>query len=214
MSNDAIARLADANPIPTGVRPLHAEPLSPARRLALALAVAAVVALPAVAFAGRLGDLLGLTNQGTPVATSSLDLSADTGLDEALGQLGFPSTMHELGTANGVTFYAARRADGDYCFAIESAVARGVGCDLNGTFPSRSQPVMVFPPLLQFAGFAADGVASIAGIDASGSTVVSAPVHRNLFASTSAGPFPAVVAIEARDADGNVLATEHLPGRR
>jgi hypothetical protein len=214
MNNDVIARLAAANPLPAAAPLPHPEPLVvPTRRIVLALALTAAVALPAAAFAGKLGDLLGLSNQGTPVATSSLDLSKDTGLDDAMQQLAFPSAMHLLGKKNGVSFYAARRADGDYCFAIESTAARGVGCDLNGTFPSPARPVMVFPPLIQFAGYAADGVATVAGIDASGNTVLSASVSQNLFASTTAGPFPSIVAIEALDARGDVLATEHLPGR-
>jgi hypothetical protein len=214
MNNDVIARLAAANPLPAAAPLPHPEPLVvPTRRIVLALALTAAVALPAAAFAGKLGDLLGLSNQGTTVATSSLDLSKDTGLDDAMQQLAFPSAMHLLGKKNGVSFYAARRADGDYCFAIESTAARGVGCDLNGTFPSPARPVMVFPPLIQFAGYAADGVATVAGIDASGNTVLSASVSQNLFASTTAGPFPSIVAIEALDARGDVLATEHLPGR-
>jgi hypothetical protein len=214
MNNDVIARLAAANPVPRGAPPPHPEPLVvPTRRIVLALALMAAVALPAVAFADKLGDLLGLSNQGTPVATRSLDLSTDTGLNDAMKQLAFPSKMHLLGNENGVRFYAARRADGDYCFAIESTVAKGVGCDLDGTFPSPARPVMVFPPLIQFAGFAADGVATVTGIDANGNTVVSAPVSGNLFASTTPGPFSSVVAVEALDAYGNVLATEHLPGR-
>jgi hypothetical protein len=213
MKNDLIARLAAANPLPTGTAVREPAPLVAPTRLVLALLVLAAVALPAVAVAGKLGDLLGLSNQGTPVATTSIDLSKDTGLDEAMQQLGFPSTLRLLGVESGVSFYAARRADGDYCFAIESPAAKGVGCDLNGTFPSAERPVMVFPPLVQFAGYAADGVATVSGIDGSGATVVSAPVHRNLFASTTAGPFRAVVAVEALDAQGNVLATEQLPGR-
>jgi hypothetical protein len=213
MNHDVIARLAAANPKPTGAPLRHPEPLFvPSRRLALALVVVTAVALPAIAFAGKVGDLLGLSNQGTSIPTSSIALSRDTGLNEAMQQLAFPSSMHLLGTDNGVRFYAARRADGDYCFAIESNVAKGVGCDLNGTFPSPARPVMVFPPLVQFAGFAADGVATVAGIDASGKTVVSAPVSENVFASTVAGPFPSVVALEALDANGNVLATERRPG--
>jgi hypothetical protein len=214
MNKDVIARLAAANPLPTAAPPRPPEPLLvPTRRIVLALALLAAVALPTVAFASKLGDLLGLSNQGTPVATNSLDLSKDTGLNEAMQQLAFPSRMHLLGSENGVSFYAARRADGDYCFAIESTVAKGVGCDLNGTFPSPARPVMVFPPLFQFAGYAADGVATVTGIDASGNTVISAPVSKNLFASTLPGPFPSVVAIQALDTHGNVLATEHLPGR-
>lgn len=214
MNNDVIARLAAANPAPTGALPRHPKPLVvPTRRIVLTLALVAAVALPAVAFADKLGDLLGLSNQGTPVATRSLDLSTDTGLNDAMKQLAFPSTMHLLGTENGVRFYAARRADGDYCFAIESTVAKGVGCDFDGTFPSPARPVMVFPPLIQFAGFAADGVATVTGIDAAGNTVISAPVSKNLFASATPGPFPSVVAVEALDTHGDVLATEHLPRR-
>jgi hypothetical protein len=214
MNDDAIRRLAAANPVPTGASLRQPEPLAvPTRRIVLTLAVVAAVALPAIAFAGKVGDLLGLSNQGTPVATGSLDLSKDTGLDEAMQQLAFPTTLHLLGSANGVSFYAARRVDGDYCFAIESKVAKGVGCDLNGGFPSPARPVMVFPPLVQFAGFAADGVATVRGIDSSGNTVVSAPVSQNLFASTTPGPFPTIVAMKALDAQGNVLATERRPGR-
>ena len=214
MNDDVITRLATANPVPTGAPLRHPEPLvMPSRRITLALAVAAAVALPAIAFAGKVGDLLGLSNQGTSVATSTIDLSRDTGLNDAMRQLAFPSKLQLLGSNNGVSFYATRRADGDYCFAIESKVAKGVGCDLTGTFPSAVRTVMVFPPLVQFAGFAADGVATVRGVDSSGNTVVSAPVSENLFASAAAGPFPTVVALEALDADGNILATERRPGR-
>ena len=214
MNNDVIARLAAANPVPTEAPLREPEPFGlPSRRIAVALALAVSVALPAVAFAGKLGDLLGFSNQGQPVATSSLDLSRDSGLDAAMQQLAFPSKLQRLGTQNGVTFYATKRPDGDYCFAIESAAAKGVGCDFNGTFPSPARPVMFFPPLVQFAGYAADGVATVTGVDAAGNAVVSAPVTRNLYASQVRGPFPSVVAIEARGADGNVLARERVPGR-
>jgi hypothetical protein len=72
---------------------------------------------------------------------------------------------------------------------------------------------MVYPSLIQFASYASDGVATVTGIDASGTTVISAPVSQNLFASTVPGPFPSVVAIEAVATHGNVLATQHVPGR-
>jgi hypothetical protein len=214
MNDDVITRLGAANPVPTGTPPRQSEPLVvPTRQIGLALVVAAAVALPAIAFGGQVGDLLGLSNQGTPVATSAIDLSRDTGLSEAMQQLAFPSKLQLLGSQNGVSFYAARRADGDYCFAIESKVAKGVGCDLNGTFPSPARPVMVFPPLVQFAGFAADGVATVRGVDSSGDTVVSASVRGNLFASQTSGPFPTVISIQALDAQGHVLATVRRPGR-
>jgi len=212
MNDDVVTRLAAANPVPTDLPLREPTPLR-LRRAALAAAVVVAVAVPAVAFAGRLGDLLGISNQGAPVATTSLDLSKDTKLDDAMQELGFPATLQLLGTRSGISFYAARKADGDYCFAIESDAGKGVGCDLTGMFPSPARPVFVFPPLEQFAGFVADGVATVAGLDESGQTVVSASVEDNLFAATTPGPFDTVVSIEALDADGNPLANWRLPGR-
>jgi hypothetical protein len=208
--HDLLARLAAANPVPSDT-PLRLPAPLPLRRLAVALAAAAAVTIPTVAFADDIGALLGLSNQGTPVATSSLDLSKATGLDEAMQELGFPSTLQLLGTRDGVSFYAARRADGHDCFAIESDSGKGVSCDITGTFPSAARPVFAFPPLLRFAGFAADGVATVAGVDGSGRTVVSAPVADNLFAAE--GATDGVVVLEALDAHGNVIWTWRLPGR-
>ena len=74
MNHDSpLARLAAANPVPTGSPVREPEPLRlRPRRAALALALAAAVAVPAVAFAGRLGDLLGISNEGTPVSSSAV----------------------------------------------------------------------------------------------------------------------------------------------
>jgi hypothetical protein len=38
-------------------------------------------------------------------------------------------------------------------------------------------------------------------------------VENNLFAATTPGPFPTVVALRALDAAGNVVATMRVPGR-
>jgi hypothetical protein len=211
MRTDVIARLAAANPVPAQVVP-PGSAKRPAPRLVLALTLAAAVAVPAVAFAGRLAGVLGLSNQGTAVATESLSLAQATKLDEAMHQLGFPATMRLLGTRDGIRFYVARRADGDYCFAIESRAGKGVGCDFTGTFPSAKRPVAVFPPFRQFAGFAADGVATVAGVDASGRTVASAPVVDNLFAAGQPA-LDGLVSLEAIDRTGQVVWTWRLPGR-
>lgn len=207
---DVIARLAAANPVPTA--PATRRATSPRRRIALGVALAALVAVPAGAFAGRLADFLGLSNEGTPVATDSLSLMRATNLADAVQELGVPATMHRLGTRGGITFYVARRPDGNYCFAIESEAAKGVGCDLTGTFPSPSRPVQVFPPFRQFAGFAADGVADVEGLDASGADVASAPVIDNLFAAPGRST-ASIVSLAATDAQGHVVWTWRLPGR-
>jgi hypothetical protein len=208
--NDVIARLTAANPVPapTTERP---RPRSK-RRAVLVVALAAGVAVPAAAFADRLVAVLGLSNQGTPVATDSLSLMRATKLAEAVQELTVPTAMHLLGTRDGISFYVARRADGDYCFAIESDAAKGVGCDLTGTFPSPSRPVMVFPPFRQFAGFAADGVAAVQGLDASGAEVTSAPVVDNVFAAPDHSTLR-IVSLAATDAGGHIVWTWRLPGR-
>jgi hypothetical protein len=181
------------------------------RRALLALALAAAVAAPAVAFADDIGRLLGLSNQGTPVDTSSL--SQDTSLAQAMQEFSFPSTLHKLGTRDGITFYAAQKPDGTYCFAVTQSstpaagqiTASDVGCD--GAFPSAGAPVSVFPVGGRFAGFAADGVGSVALVGNSGATLATANVKDNLFVGDAMPTGPIIV--EALDADGHVLSTTH-----
>jgi hypothetical protein len=215
MNIDLVSRLAAANPVPAPA-PVHESRrtrMSP-RRAIFALAVATAVAVPAVTFAGDIGGLLGISNQGTPVATSSLSLSHHTGLAQAMAELKDPATMHLLGTLNGSTFYAAQRPDGVYCFAIDSGDAgKGFGCTAlsptPGMFPSPQKPIFFFPPAsVHLVGFAADGVASVAAVDADGAVLETVPVSDNIFAGP---PVPDdATAVEALDANGNVLATEPL----
>ena len=93
MTNDVITRLAAANPVPTE-KPLHLpEPIrARAPRIAAALALALAAAIPAVAFASRLSDVLGVSNGGTAVSTNSV-LPSETNLDAAMQQLNVGSTM-------------------------------------------------------------------------------------------------------------------------
>jgi hypothetical protein len=210
--SDVVQRLAAANPVPTGASVHEPAPL-PVRRAALAAVLAAVVAVPTVALAGKLGDLFGLSNPGTPVATSSVSLSRDSTMNEAMQSLGFPATLQLLGAVNGVSFYAARRADGHYCFAIEKdGVRGGVSCDLDGTFPSPADPVWIFPPYDGFNGYAADGVARVDGLDASGQVVVSVQVNDNLFAAPT-GDYRNVATVEAFDLHGTQVWSWRLPDR-
>jgi hypothetical protein len=180
------------------------------RRALLALSLAAVIGVPAAAFADDIGSLLGFSNRGTAVATRTL--STDSSLIQDMRQLGFPSTLELLGTREGVRFYAAQKPLG-YCLAVvESATPAGsqrpasdVGFETGSDdFPSAPNPVSVFPIGHRFAGFAADGVASVALVDASGRTLASANVSQNLFVSGAMPMGP--VTIVALDAQGNVLA--------
>jgi hypothetical protein len=185
-------------------------PLRRRRRALLALALAIVIGVPAAAFADDIGSLLGFSNKGTVVATRTL--SKDSSLVQDMRQLGFPSTLELLGTREGISFYAAQKPLG-YCLAVvESATPEGlqrpasdVGCE-NGSdsFPSARNPVSVFPVGGRFAGFAADGVASVALVDGSGRTLASANVSQNLFVGGAMPMGP--VTVVALDAHGDVLA--------
>jgi hypothetical protein len=215
MRTDVVARLAAANPVPTGT-PLAQEPdpfWIPYRRLALAFAVFATVAVPAVAFAGKFGNLLGIGNAGTTVSTSVV-LPGQTNLDQAMQELKVEGTMQYLGTLNGAAFYATRNADGNFCLAIDHLTqqyGKGFGCDLDVPgFPSADHQVLAFPPVQRLQGVAADGVATVELLDAAGNVIASAPVTNNLFESDLAPDVqPAFIA--TLDADGNVTSKHPFP---
>lgn len=214
MSNDVVGRLAAANPVPTGAFVGEPEPLRvPRRRLALTLVVVAAVAVPAVAFAGRLGSLLGISNAGTTVSTSAV-LPGQTSLDQAMQDLKVGGTMQYLGTLNGAAFYATRNADGNFCIAIDHTAQqyeKGFGCDLNADgFPSPDRQVFAFPPGEWLQGVAADGVATVELLDANGNVLASAPVTNNLFAEDGIDSQGAA-SIVSLDAAGNVTSTQPLP---
>jgi hypothetical protein len=206
MRNDVIVRLAAANPVP-GPSPAR-KPLR--RRYALAVAVAAVVLVPAALAADR---LLGISNEGTPVPVSSV-LPGQSRLDEALQEMQVGDTMQQLGEVNGVRIYAARNAGGHICLAIDHVAAtyeKGVLCDLNDPgFPSADAKVLTFPGSLQ--GIAADGVATVAFVDDAGNVLDSTPVTNNLFASSVRVGIGAAAYVEALDANGNVVAKQKLAG--
>jgi len=212
MNQDVITRLAAANPVPGG-RPLpEIEPLRRRRLLVVAAAVIAVAA-PAAAFAGDIGNLLGISNGGTTVPRSDV-LPGQSDLDQALQDMQVGDTMQLLGTVNGVRIYAARNTGGHICLAIDHVAEtydKGVLCDLNDPgFPSGDEKVLTFPGQLQ--GIAADGVATVAFVDAQGNVLDSTPVTNNLFASSTRIGMGVATYLEALDANGNVLSKRKLPG--
>ena len=182
------------------------------RRAPLAAAVVAAIAVPAVAFADDIGQLLGLSNKGTPVPASTL--SKDTSLAEAMREMGFPATLQLLGSRDGIRFYAAQKPGGQFCFAVTATslpagalrAASDVGCD--GAFPSQEDPVSVSWVGGRFAGFAADGVASVAVVDASGATIATADVQDNLFVGGTATPPTGEITVKSLATNGAVLSTQ------
>jgi hypothetical protein len=210
MSNDVIARLAAANPVPG--RPLHLpEPVRGRRpHVAVAVALVLAVSIPATAFAGKLAELLGISNGGTTVPTGTV-LPGQSNLDAALQQLKVGGTMQSLGTLNGVAFYATRNADGDFCLAIDSSAGKGFGCDQNvDGFPSVTTQAFTFPVFKHLRGVAADGVATVQALDANGQVIDSAAVVNNLFASPKTLEVGAAATIRTIDNAGQVTATRRL----
>lgn len=215
MSNDVIARLAAANPVPAGEPLQTPAPLRlPGRRAALALVLVVAVAIPAVAFAGRLADALGIANGGTTVSTSDV-MPGQTLLDQAMQQLKVGGTMQYLGTLDGVAFHATRNADGDFCLAINHVneqYDKGFGCDLNSdSFPSPDVQAFTFPPATMLEGVAADGVATVEALDADGNVLASTTVVNNLFVSDQQLPAGSVAYIQSLDANGTVLSRQPVP---
>lgn len=214
MRNDLIQRLAVANPVPAKTPLQFPTRARTRRRSAIAIALAVTIAVPAVAFAGELGSLLGITNEGTSVPTSSV-LPGESRLDEALQSMNVGATMQALGAINGMAFYATRNAAGDFCLAVDhttTAIGKGVLCDLNDdNFPSADVKAISFPKSL--VGVAADGVASVALLDAAGNVIASTPVVNNLFASDDAPTQepPNAAYLETLDTNGNVLSKQKLP---
>jgi hypothetical protein len=212
IDDPVIARLVAANPV-AAPSPLIASRLGrgrPRHRLLAAALAAAAISVPAAAFAGDIGGLLGFSAHGQPVATSTTPFAHISGLNEALRELNFPATLQLLDRRDGISFYAARRPDGILCFAVDSDTGKGVGCDLGSPagaiFPSPERPIIDFSRFsngARLAGFAADGVATVALLDAAGATLASAPVVDNVYAD--ANPPAGAVGVEALDTHGTVV---------
>jgi hypothetical protein len=212
-TDPVIARLAAANPFPQSARP--SAPLHSRRRAVLATALATAVAVPAIAFATDVGGLFGFSTHGRPVATSDTPFSTASSLDEAMTELGFPSTLQLIASRDGVDFYAARRADGHMCFAVDAAPGaaahKGVGCDLGNpstgaSFPSTGRPIVDFSRFSggqHLFGFAADGVSTVNLLDGTGDVIASAPVVDNVYVNVDAPAGGS--AVEALDGTGTVV---------
>lgn len=204
MTDDLLlARLARANPVPFDPPKRTAAAHRPHRRPLLVVAAVAAIAIPAAAFGSQVGGLLGLGDRGTTLPTSSVpEAPSMAGLD-------WPVTSRLLGTREGVSFYASKRADGGFCLAID-VNDRGAGSMLTCAPPDLAalEPILGVPvfasesQLHRLAGVAADGVARVALVAADGSEIASTPVVDNLYAANDV-PDVAAAAVVAYDAQGN-----------
>jgi hypothetical protein len=194
---------------------------TPVRRLLFLAAALVIVAVPAVAFADQIGQILGLSNPGSPVATGQLppwQLSA-------LQSVGFPTQgVRLLGDRDGTSFYVSKQPDGNYCFGIGFAPAvspriDALACgDQLGTFPSANEPIADLSGIStspdgsirvnKLAGFATDAISRIELINSNGDVVEVVPVADNIYAANPANV--PVAAIAAVDQQGKIIYEKKL----
>ena len=195
------------------------------RPLAVAVAIAVVLAVPALALSGALGDLFGFSNHGTPVNENNIDLNSASAL-RVTGVA--PGSVKLLASRGGVGIYAARTPGGNLCYFLggpQRPDANGLsgGC-LNAAasarFPSPEQPlvdmtVFMYKPgadgetITRLAGVAADGVAKVEVLGSECHVVADAAVVDNVYVDSSLPDTPAV-GIRALDGNGKQVYHEKL----
>lgn len=184
-------------------------------RGAVIAAAVAAVAVPAAAFADQIGSLIGLYNHGTTVPASAFPNPWAAALvrDPAYGN----GEVRQVGHEDGITFYAAKSADGHFCVGIGFAVTPSIDALTCGAaiddlmrgnlavedFSSIDASVGT-TAVTRLAGFANAPAVKVAVLDGSGQTLYSTPVVDGLYAATSLPQQPAN-AIVGLDASGNVV---------
>lgn len=185
--------------------------------------MAVALAVPALAFSGVLGSLFGFSNQGTPVTQD------DQWIVDSISKLtgATPSSVTQLASRNGWTFYEARTSS-DVCYYVQppaQSESDGIpnlpGGDCKNVagdadFPSPTRPIFnmshYFGPdqsghmsIATLAGVAADGVASVQVLGLSDCHVVAeAPVIDNVYVADNL-PLAPESQVVARDANGHVV---------
>jgi hypothetical protein len=194
---------------------------TPVRRLVFLAAALVIIAVPTVAFADEIGQILGISNTGSTVPTGELpswQLSA-------LQSVGFPTQgVRLLGERDGTSFYVSKQPDGNYCFGIGFAPAVNpridalVCGDQLGTFPSASEPIADLSGISpspdgsvrvnKLAGFATDAISRIELLNNNGNIVDSVPVSDNIYAANPTDVPVAVIA--AVDQHGKIIYEKKL----
>jgi len=190
--------------------------------VAVVFACAAFAAIIAVS-----GDANSSATTPTPLdQISAHGVPAPPGGEVALAKVSRGSAASfvwkgRLAVKEGRAFYRLTKDSGSECFALGEVDApdlyAAIGCPAD--FPSAGQPVFDFtllrrqsfndPWVWKAAGFAADGVASVALVDAKGRTLATATVTDNTYAFAERSDMP--VALLAMDASGKVLARVAIP---
>lgn len=161
--------------------------------VALTAAVAATVIALAGGASGATLQPAPQISSGVPVASGSLGAAATA----MLTRIGASGAIARIGSINGTSFYSVAGADGGHCYVFGSNPAQGLsgGCipagvavpaviDMSGVVMNPADGSWNRETL---QGIAADGIAEVGFVDASGA-MHTAPVVGNVYRLT--GPFP------------------------
>ncbi len=184
-------------------------------RAAVIAAVVAAIAVPAAAFADQIESLIGLYNHGTTVPASAFPSQWAAALvrDPAYGN----GEVRQVGQENGITFYAAKSADGHFCVGIGFAVTPSIDALTCGAaiddLMRGNLAVEDFSSIAasggtttvtRLAGFANAPTVKIVVLDGNGQTLYTTPVVGGLYSATSLPQQPAST-IVGLDASNNVI---------
>lgn len=184
-------------------------------RAAVIAAAVAAIAIPTAAFADQIGSLIGLYNHGTTVPASAFPSPWAAALvrDPAYGN----GEVRQVGQDDGITFYAAKSADGHYCVGIGFAVTPSIDALTCGPaiddLMKGNLAVEDFSSIAasggtttvtRLAGFANAPAVRVAVLDSEGQTLYSRPVVDGLYAASTLPPQPAN-AIVGLDASNDVI---------
>ena len=186
------------------------------RRVALPLAVTALAAAAFVSLVAAQGEVPspGLDSANIKVGPVALSEQGKQALSRTGAQ---PNEAGLIAKREGVAFYQLSSTPERKCFAVGPASGASyqfghVAC--TGSFPSPDQPILDFTlqgggrdlsaRVLHGGGIAADGVRSVAYLDADGHVLASAEVHDNVYAFSSL-PQELPAALVAKDANGKII---------
>jgi len=204
----------------------------------VAVVLATVVATPAFGVGRHLLDLI---TGGTPVSTARLsdqDLRFLSAVAKGVSPSDVPASkraqldavgstgIRQIAVRDGRAFFVIDKSDGSHCYAVgdegDSNLFGGIECPATSFFPTPAHPILDMsvvrlspadprPTLTRLEGFAADGVARVAVITASGQVTADTPVIDNVYsAQGNQLPDQPINGLVAFGADGTQLYSQCL----
>jgi hypothetical protein len=202
--------------------------------------LATVVATPAFGLGRHLLDLITGGTPVSTARFSDQDLRFLSAVARGVSPSDVPASKREqlesvgstrirqIAVRDGRTFFVIDKSDGSHCYAVgdegDSNLFGGIECPAASYFPTPTHPILDMSAvrlsptdsqrqltLMRLEGFAADGVASVAVITASGQITADTPVIDNVYsAQGNQLPDQPINGLVAFGADGKQLYSQCL----